>query len=63
MSMRNLKSKLVLLVAALAFTLAACASQPKPFQYETDRDLKPGPGLFSGEDGAFTIGDPEKPKK
>ena len=35
--------------------LAACASRPQPFDYHDDRDEKPGPGLFSGDEGAFII--------
>ena len=32
-----------------------CASAPQPFDYHEDRDEKPGPGLFSGEEGGFVI--------
>ena len=35
--------------------LAGCAASPKPFEYESHRELKPGPGLFSGDNGYFTI--------
>ncbi len=50
-----------LAILALAAGISACASA-RPFVYETDRELKPGPGLFSGEDGVFTIyGAPEDP--
>ena len=28
---------------------------PEPFEYHADNQLKQGRGLFSGEDGAFTI--------
>lgn len=27
----------------------------EPYDYKPTNDLKPGPGLFSGEDGEFTI--------
>jgi len=27
----------------------------EPFTYEPDNELKPGPGLFSGEDGEFNL--------
>ena len=27
----------------------------KEYTYVEDHELKPGPGLFSGEDGSFTI--------
>ena len=40
----------------------ACTHPPEPLVYETNRELKPGPGLFSGEDGVFTIyGVPQDP--
>ena len=39
----------------MGFGLAACASTPQPFDYHDDRDEKPGPGLFSGNAGAFVI--------
>ncbi len=39
--------------------LAGCGGEP--YQYQPDNELKPGPGLFSGEDGEFTlIGSPKK---
>jgi len=33
--------------------LSGCGGNP--FDYKPLNDLKPGPGLFSGEDGDFTI--------
>jgi hypothetical protein len=41
--------------AALIAGIAGCASSPQPFDYHDDRDEKPGPGLFSGEEGGFVI--------
>lgn len=42
--------------------LAGCATPPEPFQYEQSNELKPGPGIFTGEDGVYTIyGPPPKP--
>jgi hypothetical protein len=41
---------LALLPAAL---LGACAAQP--FEYHSGNDIRPGPGLFSGEPGAFVF--------
>ena len=39
--------------------LAGCGGEP--YAYQPDHELKPGPGLFSGEDGEFTlIGSPKK---
>jgi hypothetical protein len=43
----------LILVAAIA--VAGCAASPQPFAYHDDRDEKPGPGLFSGEEGGFVI--------
>lgn len=38
---------------------AGCGGEP--FAYQPGNELKPGPGLFSGEDGEFTlIGAPVK---
>jgi hypothetical protein len=45
--------------------LAGCASTPQPYTYHNDRDEKPGPGLFSGDKGAYVIyaedADPRQP--
>jgi hypothetical protein len=43
-----------LLVTVLATLLIGCA-QAKPFEYRSDTEIKEGPGLFSGEKGAFTV--------
>jgi hypothetical protein len=45
---------LVIMVLAVGGA-AGCASSPQPFDYHDDRDEKPGPGLFSGEDGGYII--------
>jgi len=39
----------------LIFTLASCGTSREPYVYEPSHELKPGRGLFSGEDGVFTI--------
>ena len=39
----------------LIFFLASCGTSPEPYVYEPSHELKPGRGLFSGEDGVFTI--------
>ena len=39
----------------LLIVLSGCAVSPEPFEYRADNELKPGPGLFSGENGVFTI--------
>jgi len=44
-----------LLVIILALSIGGCATAPEPFDYPPDHELKKGPGLFSGEEGAFTI--------
>jgi hypothetical protein len=46
--------KRILAVGALAGTLAAC-SNVEPMSYTPVSEIPPGPGLFSGEDGVFTI--------
>jgi hypothetical protein len=33
--------------------LAGCGGEP--YAYQPDNELKPGPGLFSGDDGEFTL--------
>lgn len=35
-------------------SLACCGGQP--FEYTAADEIPPGPGIFSGSDGAFTIG-------
>ncbi len=42
-----------LYVALLAATLAGCASQP--LEYRSQLEIPEGPGMFSGEDGAFVF--------
>ena len=42
----------------LALAAAACVDKPKPIDLELigePDEIQPGPGLFSGEDGAFTV--------
>ncbi len=39
---------------ALALLLAACAGA-KPFEYRPIHEIPDGPGLFTGEDGAWVI--------
>lgn len=45
----------ILLAGGLMAALLAAGCGGKEFVYESDRELKPGPGLFSGPDGEFTI--------
>lgn len=42
------------IVFAAAVTLAGCASQ-EPFEYHAASEIPEGPGLVSGEDGAFVL--------
>lgn len=60
--MKRFRKAVTLIVLGLALTLCSCATSPEPFDYGFDGDLptgpgelKKGPGLFSGEDGVFTI--------
>ena len=60
--MKSLRKAATLIILGLALTLCSCATSPEPFDYGFDGDLptgpgelKKGPGLFSGEDGVFTI--------
>lgn len=55
------KRRLTALLGAVAL-LAACSTAPEPFEYRSNREMKPGPGLFSGEDGVFQIVAPTKPE-
>jgi hypothetical protein len=42
-------------VVAVALMLAACATSPEPFEYQSDNELKPGAGSLTGEEGVWTI--------
>jgi len=49
------------IVLIVYLLLSGCTGEP--YTYESDHELKPGPGLFSGKDGEFTIiSSPEKKK-
>lgn len=53
-----------MVIAGLAYILVmgGCATPPEPFDYQSDNEIKPGPGLITGEQGAFVIyGEQEKP--
>lgn len=48
----------------IAMVFGGCATPPEPFEYQSENELKPGPGLLTGEEGAFTIyGEPTPAKK
>jgi hypothetical protein len=42
-------------VLAGMVVMAGCAASPEAFDYHDDRDEKPGPGLFSGDEGGYVI--------
>jgi hypothetical protein len=64
MLMRIMKRCIVLAGLAVSVILAGCASSPAPFEYEQNNELKPGPGLLTGEEGVYTIyGEPGPAKK
>ena len=50
-----LKRLLPVFLLSLAFVFAGCTTTPEPYEYEDERELKKGPGLFSGEKGTFDI--------
>jgi hypothetical protein len=49
-----MKAKWLSLMAAAAL-MVGCAAAPQPFDYHDDRNEKPGPGLFSGDEGGYVI--------
>lgn len=51
----NTMKRLMVLCGAGFWLLAGCAAPPEPFHYQPDNELKPGPGLFTGEEGVYTI--------
>jgi len=42
-------------ILTFAALLCGCAVTPQPFDYHDDREEKPGPGLFSGDRGGYTV--------
>ena len=42
-------------VLGMVIGLAACATSPEPFEYQNTNEVKPGRGVFTGEDGTWTI--------
>jgi hypothetical protein len=42
-------------VLSVALSLAACATNKEPFEYQSDNEARQGRGVFTGEDGAWTI--------
>ena len=44
------------IIVVVLMALTGCATQSEPFEYRSDTEHMRGRGLFSGEDGYFTIG-------
>ncbi len=42
-------------VLGVLICLAACGTTPEPFEYQDTNERKPGRGVFTGEDGTWTI--------
>ena len=61
--------RIVVLSVLAVWLLVGCATPPEPFKYQQNNELKPGPGIITGEEGVYTIyGTPtrsaeEAPKK
>jgi hypothetical protein len=55
MVVMNTLKRLLMLGGVGLWVLAGCATPPQPFHYQPDNELKPGPGLFTGEAGVYTI--------
>ena len=60
--MGDLRKGLLLIIVTLTMVVSGCATSPEPYDYGAEKEiptgpgeLKEGPGLFSGEDGYFTI--------
>lgn len=53
-SARTLFITTTILFLLLAMTLMGCADM-KPLDYRAIDQIKPGPGLFTGEDGEFLL--------
>jgi uncharacterized protein YcfL len=43
------------LVVLLLLVLAGCAAKSSEYTYHSNREVPEGKGLFSGEDGEFTL--------
>ena len=59
--MSNFRTLLRGLVLGAAIGLASCATAPEPFEYHPDTEVKPGRGVFTGEEGTWTIYRVEEP--
>jgi hypothetical protein len=62
--MNRLKRLIVMVGVVLGLLFTGCATPPEPFDYQQNNELKPGPGIFTGEEGVYTIyGRPPKPAR
>jgi hypothetical protein len=69
--MRNLRKLLAIITMVLGVVLSGCGTTPEPYDYGFNQalptgpgEIKEGPGLFSGDDGVFTIyGQPSTPEE
>ena len=48
-----------LFIIFMGFLTVACDGKLKPGEYRDFDDVKPGPGIFSGESGEFVIFGPD----
>lgn len=62
--MNTLKRLLMLVGLVSTLLVAGCATPPEPLEYQPNNELKPGPGILTGEEGVFTIyGEPTPAQK
>jgi hypothetical protein len=54
MTGKRWKRKVAWLTAVSALLAVGCSGQP--FEYHSQNEIPEGPGIFSGKDGAFTLG-------
>ncbi len=50
-----IRRMLLAAVLAAALSLAACGVKKEPFEYQSDNRAKQGRGVFTGDDGVWTI--------
>lgn len=61
MSRHVITMQTAVISAVVCIILSGCGGES--YTYEPDHELKPGPGLFSGKDGVFTIVGPASKKE
>jgi hypothetical protein len=55
MAFMNTLKRLMVLGGVGLWLLMGCATPPEALHYQPDNELKPGPGLFTGKAGVYTI--------